>query len=64
MTVYVEKAQPTERYNWVVYNGNIEVSSHLKKAAAVDRALSYARAHNAVVKEQMTDGTWRTIRNY
>jgi hypothetical protein len=64
MTVYVEKARPTEPYSWVVLNGNVVVSRHQKKARAKERAFRYARERGAVVKEQLTDGTWRTTRNY
>lgn len=64
MTVYIEKAGPNDRENWHVFNGNVRISRHRKKSTAKDRALSYARERGAVVKEQMQDGTWRTIRNY
>lgn len=64
MTVYVEKAPPTSRYKWCVYHGRVKVSNHHKKSAALDKAFAFAREREAVLKEQLTDGTWRTIRNY
>ena len=64
MTIYIEKAGPMAQYDWVVYNGNRRISQHYKKSAAKDSAFRTARSSNAVVKEQMADGTWRTVRNY
>lgn len=64
MTLYIEKAEPAAQYNWIVYNGNRKYSQHNKKSAAKRSALKKARSSGAVVKEQMADGTWRTIRNY
>lgn len=62
--VYVEKAGPSSRYKWSVYRGRVRVSDHYKKANARQAAFDHGREHNAIVKEQLTDGTWRTIRNY
>jgi hypothetical protein len=63
-TIYIEKAGWDAQYDWDVYHGNRRLSSHYKKSAAKRNAVSEARQRNAVLKEQMTDGTWRTVRSY
>lgn len=64
MTVYVEKASPSEKYSWRVYNGQMLMSRHRKKSAAMREARKIAKRSGAALKEQMQDGTWRTSRNY
>jgi hypothetical protein len=64
MTVFVEKAKPTERYSWIVYSGNQRISEHRKKKRALQEAEEVGRQRDAVVREQMQDGTWQTRRNY
>lgn len=64
MTVYVEKARANEPYSWAVYNGQMLISRHRKKSAAKQSAMQVARRSGAPLKEQMQDGSWRTVRSY
>ena len=68
MTVYVEKLDSSNRYNWVVRvgqgRGSVIKSRHRMKQRATSKGRQIARQRGDVLKEQMQAGYWRTVTSY